>query len=283
MSRKPRSSRLPPKLPDHSGERPARAEHGPNVREMLKQQHVAGRSLRFGRDEVLGTMRRIEHGAPNVLCGLPPFSGLTREQVAAAVDVVYGWEGDGPRARIAPARTVDGFTAATTRVLEVARSGGRLAFATARPAALLQIYRRLAARAAAEGGEVLAGSETASFGPGGRRVRWVDHVAVLTDGAALLADDSVEAAEEWLFTLARPDLVVADHTYAGVALASGLEVVAFVDLDAVALAVAAWQGRALRTVPLDDRRPPGAYAGLLDLLETVASAPTDPFAMVGNP
>ena len=59
--------------------------------------------------------------------------------------------------------------------------------------------------------------------------------------------------------------------------------VAFVDLDAVALAVAAWQGRALRIVPLDDRRPPGAYAGLLDLLETVASAPIDPFATVGNP
>jgi Phosphatase len=85
-------------------------------------------------------------------------------------------------------------------------------------------------------------------------------------------------AEEWLFTLARPDIVVADHTYAGVAVAAGLEVVAFADLDAVALAVAAWQGRALRLVPLDDRRPPGAYAGLLDLLESIASVPVDPFA-----
>jgi len=46
---------------------------------------------------------------------------------------------------------------------------------------------------------------------------------------------------------------------------------------AVALAVAAWQGRALRIVPLDDRRPPTAYAPLLDLLESLASAPVDPF------
>ena len=76
--------------------------------------------------------------------------------------------------------------------------------------------------------------------------------------------------------------MIADHTYAGVALASGLEVVAFADLDAVALAVAAWQGRALRIVPLDDRRPPGAYAGLLDLLESLASSTIDPFAMVGG-
>jgi len=51
--------------------------------------------------------------------------------VAAAVELVFGWDGDGPRARIAPARTVDGFTAAVARVLEVARGGGRIAFATA--------------------------------------------------------------------------------------------------------------------------------------------------------
>jgi hypothetical protein len=277
VTRKPRSSRLPPKLPDPALARPPRAERGPNLRDVLKHEHVAGRSMRFGRDEVLGTMRRVEQGAPSALCGLPAFAGLTRADVAAAVEATYGWEGDGPRARIAPGRTVDGFTAAVLRVLEVARGGGRLAFATARPAALLQVYRRLAARAGAEGAAVLTNDETVGFGPAGRRVRWIDQVAVLTDGAALLADDGVEAAEEWLFALARPDLVVADHSYAGVASASGLEVVAFADLDAVALAVASWQGRALRVVPLDDRRPPTAYAGLLDLLESLASAPLDPF------
>lgn len=279
MTRKPRSSRLPPKLPDPAQERPERAERRPGLRDDLKQHHVAGRSVRYGRDEVAGIMRRVEHGAAGVLHGLPAFPGLTRAQVAAAVELVFGWEGDGPRARIAPTRTIDGFSAAVTRVLEVARLGGRLTFATARPASLLQLYRRLAARAAAEGGEVLAGVETVGFGPAGRRVRWVDQVAVLTDGAALLADDSIDAADEWLFTLSRPDLVVADHAYAGVACASGLEVVAFADLDAVALAVASWLGRAVRVVPLDDRRPPSAYEGLLDLLERLASEPVDPLAL----
>jgi hypothetical protein len=283
LTRKPRSSRLPPKLSDPARERPSRATACPGLRDVLKREHVAGRSLRFGRDEVTGTMRSVEHGARSVLFGLPPFVGITFEHIATAVETIYGWEGDGPRARIAPARTVDGFTAAVARVLEVARSGGRVALATARPASLLPLYRRLAARTAAEGGELLVAEESAAIGPGGRRVRWIDQVAVLTDGAALLADDSVEVAEEWLFTLARPDVVVADHTYAGVAVAAGLEVVAFADLDAVALAVAAWQGRALRVVPLDDRRPPGAYAGLLDLLESLASAPVDPFAPFGEP
>ena len=87
------------------------------------------------------------------------------------------------------------------------------------------------ARAGAAGADVLAADETGVVGLSGRRVRWIDKVAVLTDGAALLGDDSVDAANEWLFTLARPDLVVCDRTYAGVAVATGLEVVAFADLD----------------------------------------------------
>ena len=47
--------------------------------------------------------------------------------------------------------------------------------------------------------------------------------------------------------------------------------------------MAAWQGRALRIVPLDDRRPPVAYAGLLDLLETLTAASQDPFAALPMP
>jgi hypothetical protein len=271
LTRKPKS-RLPPKLPDPARDRPPREPEGPSLREVLKREHVAGRSLRFGRDEIVGIMRRVAHGAPATRLGLPPFEDLTHTHVEAAMTTVFGWKGDGPRARIAPTHTVAGFTAACERLLEVARDGGRVAFATARPGSLLAVYQRLVARAAAAGAEVLSADETTSFGPAGRRVRWIDRIAVLTDGAALLGDDSVEAANEWLFTLARPDLVVCDRTYAGVAAGAGLEVVAFADLDAVALAVAAWQGRALRIVPLDDRRPPRAYSALLDLLETLAGA-----------
>ena len=58
--------------------------------------------------------------------------------------------------------------------------------------------------------------------------------------------------------------------------------VAFADLDAVALAVAAWQGRALRIVPLDDRRPPSAYSPLFDLLEPLTGAPSSPAATPGG-
>jgi Phosphatase len=271
VTRRPKS-RLPRKLPDPIAESSARGPKEPTVRERLKRDHVAGRSSRFGREEILGIMRRVVMGVPASHLGLAEFDALLPTHVEAAVTATFGWEGDGPRARIAPSRTIEGFTAAGERVLEVARAGGRIAFATTRPASLLHLYRAVVAAAQAEGAAVLSAEETAVIRPGGQRLWWIDQIAVLTDGVSLLGHDHVEAARELLFVLERPDLVVADRTFAGVALASGLEVVAFADLDAVALAVAAWRGRSVRVVPLDDHRPPLAYQPLIELLDELAAS-----------
>jgi hypothetical protein len=268
MTRRNRS-RLPPKLPETPRAAPVKEAAPPSIREQLKLEHVAGRSARFGREEVVALMRRVAAGAPAVRLGLDAFGPLSLAQVETAVAAVYGWEGDGPRARIAATRTVDAFDAACNRMFEVARVGGRLAFATARPASLLPLHCALADAAASLGAEIAQARESAPFGAGGRRLRWIDGVAVVADQQQLLGDDDVHAAEELLFTLPRPDLVVADRCFAGVALAAGLEAVAFADLDALALAVAAHRGRSLRLVPLDERRPPVAYEPLRDRLEVL--------------
>ena len=73
---------------------------------------MSGRSTRFARDEVVTIMRRLVDGDARVRLGLPPFRELTMEQVESAVTETFGWKGDGPRARIAPACTLDGFVAA---------------------------------------------------------------------------------------------------------------------------------------------------------------------------
>ena len=272
MTRRP-ASRRPPKLDDPARDRAQETPKGPTARDRLKAAHVSGRSTRFGRDEVTTIMRRLVEGDARVRLGLPPFRGLTMEQVETAVTATFGWKGDGPRARVAPACTLDGFIAARTRIREVARAGGTLAFATGRPASLLTLYGALAAMAANEGGTVLEHTESNIVGPGGQRLWWIDRVAVLTDHEGLLADHGTDAADELLFTLPRPTLVVADRSFAGVALAQGLEVVAFADLDAVALAVAAWRGLPARIVPLDERRPPHSYSPLVEL--AAEHTPTD--------
>jgi hypothetical protein len=275
MTRRNRS-KLPPRLDDAPrGTEPrsaARVEStGPSLRDQLKRAHVAGRSTRFGRDEVVAVMRRVAAGAPPVRLGLDPLGPPTLPQVEAAVGAVYGWEGDGPRARIAASRTAEAFDVAVVRLLEVARAGGNVAFATARPASLLPLHLALADTAAGAGASLLQMRESGTIGAGGRRLRWLDGVAVVTDGVQLFGDDDVHAAEELLFALPRPDLVVADRCFAGVALNAGIEVVAFADLDALVLAVAAHRGRAVRVIPLDERRPPGDYEPLHERLEELAS------------
>jgi hypothetical protein len=272
VTRRP-ASRRPPKLDDPVARAAAREPKAPRVRDRLKASQVAGRSAQFGRDEVVGIMRRLVEGDARVRFGMPPVADLAIEQVETAVTAVFGWKGDGPRARIAPANTHTAFVGARDRVREVARAGGRIAFATARPASMLGVYRALAAAAADDGAQVLEQSESGIVGPGGRRLWWIDGVAVLTDHESLLGQDSVAGGDELLFCLPAPDLVVADHGYAGVALARGHEVVAFADLDAVVLAVAAWRGQSVRVVPLDQQRPPVAYAPLLDVLAEPAPEP----------
>jgi hypothetical protein len=291
MTRRNRS-KLPPRLDDPSpasaaSTREERAPAGPSLSEQLKRAHVAGRSTRFGRDEVVALMRRVATGAPATRLGLDPLGTLSLAQVETAVAAVYGWDGDGPRARIAATHTAAAFDVAVSRILEVARAHGNLAFATARPASLLPLHQALAEVAEAEGGTVLRMRESAPVGAGGRRLRWLDDVAVVSDGVQVFGDDDVPAAEELLFSLPRPDLVVADRCFAGVALNSGIEVVAFADLDALALAVAAHRGRAIRVVPLDERRPPAAYqplrTRLLALAEAPAGDPAEPFADLDGP
>jgi hypothetical protein len=80
--------------------------------------------------------------------------------VRAAVEAVYGWSGDGPRARIAVDRTINGFAAAGARVREVAGSGGRIVFATECPASLFAVHRALANHAVEAGGDVFDAVES---------------------------------------------------------------------------------------------------------------------------
>jgi hypothetical protein len=243
----------------------------------LKDAHVAGRSARFSRDDLLGVMRGVVDADADALLGVPAFAGLTLPQTATAMETVFGWDGDGPRARVDPKLTMAGFTSACARVLEVARVGGRIVFATARPASLLAVYRALARAAANAGGKVL--DVQAAPIDETLRIWWIDNVAMVSDGEALLGEVSIAAAQELLFVLPQPDLVVGDHAFAGVALGVGLEVVALADLDAVALAVAAWRGKALRVAPFDQHRTPAAYAPLLDLLAEEVARPSDPLSI----
>jgi hypothetical protein len=56
-----------------------------------------------------------------------------------------------------------------------------------------------------------------------------------------------------------PDLVVADHGFAGAAIEAGVETISIADVNDPALIVAKAQGRTDIVVIMDDHVAPGAY------------------------
>jgi len=271
MTRRGPASRRPPRLDDRPAPPPSppapRRPQPPEQR--LARAHVAGRSLHIDAAAVAAALRALASGDVTARYGLPVFTDLTTDEARAAAALVYGWPGSTPAAHIDSRRTTEAAAAAAARVREVATAGDRIALATARPASLLGVLGAWAVAARDAGAEVLAAVESDAFradGRAGRRVWWVGDVAVVSDGHALLPVVGTEAADEWLFTIGRPKLVVADRGFAGAALAAGIETVAFAGLDAPVFAVAAARGLPCTVVPLDDSCPPGAYEPIAQLI-----------------
>jgi hypothetical protein len=269
MTRRPRGNR-PPRL-DDPAPRPAAAvdddaprSESARLARALAERRVAGTHARFGRAEVSAMLTRLAAGHLDATFGLD-LGGITREEADDALTVIWGTAGDGVRVTIDPELTTAAAGRAAERLAAVAARGGRIAFATGRPASLLACYCGLVAALAPTDARVV---DVGVFGPiaAGRSLWWVDSVAVVTDGTSLLADDGETCGDEWLFAVGRPDLVVADRGFAAAAVGAGLETIAFADVDAAVLGVAARREHPVRVVPLDDQRPPGAYDPLVEAL-----------------
>ena len=274
MTRRP-ASRRPPRLPDRERELGRRADAGTPVppreqgpRELLKRNRVSGCAHpRFGRDEVRSRARRVVADDPNYAHGID-VGDIEIDDVYAALARNWGCTLDDPRARLDVDRTIVQLDRATARIADVAGSGGRVIFATCRPASLLPLHLALARDAAARGARILREREVGAVRAAGRPDRsvwWLEGIAVVTDGASVLAHDDSALWPEIDFATGRAELVVTDGALAAGALAAGFEVVSFADLDLMVLGVAADRGRPVTIVPLVGSRPAWCYEPLLTL------------------
>jgi hypothetical protein len=236
----------------------------PTLRRRVLEARIAGPHAHFGREAVRASVRALVSGDRRARLGCDGLDGCSLDEVREALVTSHGWDPNAVRAAIDPECTVAAIAAAGLRIAEAAQAGARIAIATARPASLLGISQFVASEALALGARVLVSDRATIDGSAGRELWWIGGVAVLTDGSVLLASDG--AGDDWLFAVGRPDLVVADRAYAGAALRAGCEVVAWADLDAPALALAAARGRRILVVPLDERRPAAAYEVIEDAL-----------------
>lgn len=154
--------------------------------------------------------------------------------------------------------------------------GERILFATGHPAGLLPVHAAFARSAAAAGATVVAVPEGRAFGGGD--IRRLFGVLAWHQHGGLMHTHSPEPMRISLDTLAEegaspPDLVVADHGWAGYAASSGLPTIGFADCNDPGLFVSEAQGQLDVAVPLDDNVCPGLYGPLIDYVLERAGMP----------
>ncbi len=234
---------------------------------------VAGNDTSHGGENNLYRMRLLVEGDANNTYGMEDLlRGVTFEEAYDAVSRQLGNPPDDDevpgRGRIDPERTAEELVKAGGRIRAVAGSGGRFVFGTGHPGALLLYYLGLAAWAEDLGAEVLTAETKGLYDRRGTPLDWAGPVGTLGDGASLFHTHSPDPMRDVLESAGPVDLVVADHGFAGAAVAAGVPAVAIMDTNDPAFAVAAGRGADLTAIPMDDNRPLNAYAAALEIVKS---------------
>jgi hypothetical protein len=237
----------------------------------LLEAGVAGTDTSHGAENNLYKIELLLEGDADHTFGMEDLLGdADFEEVYEAVARQTGHPPDKEESRgrgcIDPARTAAGLLEAGERIRTVAKEGGSFVFATGHPGALLFYYLGLARWVEDLGGRALTVETRGRYGRG-VPLDWVGPVGALGDGASLFHTHSADPMRDVLRELGTVDLVVADHGFAGAAIAAGIPTVAIMDTNDPALAVVARRGADLTVVPMDDNRPQNSYDAALDVLK----------------
>ncbi len=174
-------------------------------------------------------------------------------------------------------KCIDALDRMRSVLLEVVEARGSILFATGHPAGLLPVHQAVAAWAESRGATIAGlpiDEQSAPVwveAPVGGDVRRMDRVHVWHQHGGLPHTHFAEPMLTLLEALQSageraPDLVVADHGWAGAAGTSGVRTVGYADCNDPALFVAEAQGQVEVAVPLDDNVLPQFYELLLDYL-----------------
>ncbi|MEV7288135.1 phosphatase [Streptomyces sp. NPDC093252] len=234
---------------------PTRAE----LVDHLVKTRIAG-EVATPRENNLSHYRQLANGVRNFWLGLELGDRWADEQDVLAVMAERVGVNDDPEYRygqdtIDPELTVAGLDRLAARLRKAAAGTQRVLFATGHPGGLLDVHRATAAALRAVGCDIVVipdGLQTEE----GYVMQFAD-VAMLEHGATLWHTHSGDPMKAILTALERdgrplPDLVVADHGWAGYAGQHGVESVGYADCNDPALFIAEAEGTVQVTVPLDD-------------------------------
>lgn len=243
--------------------------------ERLLAATVAGNNTSHGGENNLRKIGLLVEGDANNTYGMEDLlRGVTFEEAYDAVSRQLGNPPDDDatpgRGRIDPRRTAEELVEAGRRIRTAAESGGRFVFGTGHPGALLLYYLALASWVEDLGGKALTAEPGGSYGHKDRPLDWAGPVATLGNRASLFHTHSPDPMRAILGMVGPVDLVVADHGFAGAAVAAGVPTVAIMDTNDPAFAVMARRGADLTAIPMDDNRPLNSYSAALEVLKAGA-------------
>ncbi len=190
----------------------------------------------------------------------------TASQVLELVARAAGFEPDpdettGP-VPVDPERVLEACEAVGDRLALACERGERMILGTGHPVGLAHLYIEVGRQLRERGVELLRPYEGIAWRDGERhhpwQVRYLEGVAMLTDKASARHTHSGDAMSRMLGE-ARPDLVFADHGFAGGAVEAGVDSVSIADVNDPALLVARALGRTGPVIVMDDNVQPDAY------------------------
>ena len=248
-----------------------------DLRQHLIDSRIAG-EVATSRQDNLRNIGRMLDDAPEYWFGVERRRDWSADEVFDVMVRRCGIDPD-PEHRsggdtIDPDLTLAALTRHRDRLALAAEQRERVVLASGHPTGILVIHLRVAAALRAAGCAVLTPDLAWSWpwdedwGRGRpRHVRWLNGVGVLASGGELLHTHRPEPMSAVLASLdAPPDLVVADHGWAGAAAQAGIETLGYADCNDPALFVAEEEARPIVTVPLDDNVPPHLYDPLSEFL-----------------
>jgi hypothetical protein len=218
-------------------------------------------------DNVRGNAQLLNEGDPDKLFGLSGLPGAF--DLDAILDLVAAEAGApidhdaryGP-VEIRPEPILAACGSLGDRLARAASAGERLLLATGHPYGLPLLYRAIANLAVGRGVELV-------HVPAG--IRWRDRglphdwFVESWDGLAMISDGTEPrhthspAAMRRILDHVRPDLVLADHGFAGAAIEARVETLSIADVNDPALILAKALGRTEVVVVMDDHVAPDAY------------------------
>ena len=233
----------------------------------LLEGRMAGPVVSHPMDNVLRNIRLLTEDDPDKQFGMSGLAGsMGPSEVLGLVAHAAGFEADprwvsGP-VPVDPALVIEACREVGDRLAFACRRGERVILATGHPVGLAHLYVEVGSLLRDRGVRLLEPAEGVGWWEDGRPHRWqlryLRSVAMLTDEISARHTHSGEPMRRMLAE-ARPDLVFADHGFAGAAIEAGVETVSIADVNDPALLVARAQGRTRTVIVMDDNVQPETY------------------------